>query len=333
MHWLFCQKFILVATSLGSKMPKRKRGTKAEPLCSACGKHGHYASLCVLLAKAVLSQITKTTSVATLQKLLQNETPLNLQEGGKKQRCGKTKGRRGKRVTASQKKPKRTYVADRCVAERKRTPRPRKGPLMDSLVSMKPTLSALRHLRTTGWAWKPRCGCGSKVSRCSWKTCCSRGRGRIFFRCVSCKKWYDAMVWSHLPSTRLPLALLWKALQLWYQPGNPPTLSQVAHHLGVSGAVGGSLDVVLRRLRHLEAQLSEEWQQQNSLSGDLEADGTTLRKWKVRCRGEHLRRLSTANCGLSSRTVPCPLPEVDRHQASFEATGRKHGPSQCLQGV
>lgn len=209
----------------------------------------------------------------------------------------------------------------------------REGPLMDSLVSMKPTLSALRHLRTTGWAWKPRCGCGSKVSRCSWKTCCSRGRGRIFFRCVSCKKWYDAMVWSHLPSTRLPLALLWKALQLWYQPGNPPTLSQVAHHLGVSGAVGGSLDVVLRRLRHLEAQLSEEWQQQNSLSGDLEADGTTLRKWKVRCRGEHLRRLSTANCGLSSRTVPCPLPEVDRHQASFEATGRKHGPSQCLQGV
>ena len=126
MHWLFCQKFILVATSLGSKMPKRKRGTKAEPLCPACGKHGHYASSCVLLAKAVLSQITKTTSVATLQKLLQNETPLNLQEGGKKQRCGKTKGRRGKRVTASQKKPKRTYVADRCVAERKRTPRPRR---------------------------------------------------------------------------------------------------------------------------------------------------------------------------------------------------------------
>ena len=200
-HWLFCQKYILVATSLGSKMPKRKRGTKAEPLCSACGKHGHYASLCVLLAKAVLSQITKTTSVATLQKLLQNETPLNLQEGGKKQRCGKTKGRRGKRVTASQKKTKRTYVADRCVAERKRTPRPRKGPLMDSLVSMKPTLSALRHLRTTGWAWKPRCGCGSKVSRCSWKTCCSRGRGRIFSDVYLARS--GTMRWSGLISPAL----------------------------------------------------------------------------------------------------------------------------------
>ena len=50
--------------------------------------------------------------------------------------------------------------------------------------------------------------------------------------------------------------------------------------LCLSGGRGGVLKRVVNSLRKSEAQCALSWQDRNPVSGDVEADATTLRKFK-----------------------------------------------------
>lgn len=121
-----------------------------------------------------------------------------------------------------------------------------------------------------------------------------RGQGRLLFSCWTCRKDYDCCVFSSLPPTRLPLATVVSALKYYYQRGAVPTLNQVAEHVARSASHSGAICRLIRRRRCLEMQLAEDWQASTGLSGDLEADGITLLRWKVRREG------LSGSAGLSS---------------------------------
>ena len=74
-------------------MPKRKRGSKATPLCSHCGESGHYSTTCPELAQEVLKSLSKTCSTVKLKDLL-SAGSLSLKHAKKPLKTGKRKGRR-----------------------------------------------------------------------------------------------------------------------------------------------------------------------------------------------------------------------------------------------
>ena len=59
-------------------------------------------------------------------------------------------------------------------------------------------------------------------------------------------------------------------------------LQHMSGMLEMSGSHGGTLKTLIRSLRKTEAKCALAWQQRQFLEGDVEADATSLRKWKSR---------------------------------------------------
>ena len=109
------------------------------------------------------------------------------------QREKETKPNRGapwskKRAAASNKSERKTKARTRRQSiKSKRRPRAMKVPWNKAEITAKASKAAYRKLVVDRWAWKPpRCQCGSKFHEVPWRTCLSRGYGRLFVRCYSC---------------------------------------------------------------------------------------------------------------------------------------------------
>ena len=184
------------------KVNRRSKGTKSEPSCRVCSQTGHYASKCPQLATKLLQAVKKTAGAEQIVSFLQTRGTARtakiqgLQNRPKrtlKRAKGKRKPNRGapwskKRAAASNKSERKARARTRRQSiKSKRRPRAMKVPWNKAEITAKASKAAYRRLVADRWAWKPpRCQCGSKFHEVPWRTCLSRGYGRLFVRCYSC---------------------------------------------------------------------------------------------------------------------------------------------------
>lgn len=169
------------------------RGTKQKPRCTHCGGKGHYTSTCPALAAAALKALAKTTDLKKLQSQLNKGEPLRLQKLGKNRRAlKKASGKRGfseafKAASGKSKRTKKSASQHRR-KEKERKPRAKKQLSSEDGVTAVPSRKAYQKLLASKWVWKPgKCECGGSFTRVPWKTCMSRGFGRLFVRCEDCE--------------------------------------------------------------------------------------------------------------------------------------------------
>ena len=181
------------------KVSRRSKGTKAQPTCRVCSKTGHYASKSPKLAKQLLQAVKKTAGAGQIVSFLQKNGTAKIQglqnkpKRTLKRAKGKRKPNRGApwsktRAKASQKDERKTRARTRRQKKTtKRRPRAMKMPWNKAEITAKASKAAYRKLLADRWAWKPPlCQCGSKFQEVPWRTCLSRGFGRLFVRCYGC---------------------------------------------------------------------------------------------------------------------------------------------------
>ena len=262
-----------------------KRGTKAQPLCGWCKKRGHYRSNCPHLAQKLLQAAVQHSTVDALTKHVASGKPLKLNVHTRPQRTAKrAKGKRfhlpGK--SAAAKKKQRTKGAKRRNKERQqmRKPKAKKQPLRK--FTQKAVNSALKALKDTGWLWKKQpCSCGDRYVQVPLKQSNERGLGRVYLRCAGCRRWSDVLAFSFLPVVKMPLPLVHEAMTRYCHGPFPETLQSAASAMGLSGTSAGSaLSKLWNALKVAEVRCMEQRQADRQLSGLLEVDATSVRKWR-----------------------------------------------------
>ena len=177
-----------------------------------------------------------------------------------------------------------------------------------------PSRKAYKELLASKWVWKPgKCQCGGSFAAVSWKTCNSRGFGRLFYRCEDCESvlvgqskfslllldkkvdrpvynltasfscsvsgFKDVMNFSALPTLRWPIVHYWFFLQQWFANSKRPWSEEIARMMGVSGQACSAARQLGEVLLRAEALCAQKTQDSRKLSGLLEVDGTSIRKF------------------------------------------------------
>ncbi|CAK9013870.1 unnamed protein product [Durusdinium trenchii] len=143
-----------------------------------------------------------------------------------------------------------------------------------------PSRKAYKELLASKWVWKPgKCQCGGSFAAVSWKTCNSRGFGRLFYRCEDCESFKDVMNFSALPTLRWPIVHYWFFLQQWFANSKRPSSEEIARMMGVSGQACSAARRLGEVLLRAEALCAQKTQDSRKLSGLLEVDGTSIRKF------------------------------------------------------
>ena len=223
-----------------------KRGTKENPRCRICGKHGHYSSSCPALAQTLLKAVRRNANTLQISKFLEtNERAQtsNMLEKPRKTLKRRSRGKAWHKNSQSQiskhvrKKPAKRKNA---VSDSNRKPKPTKDPAKMS-VTKKNTEAAFRKLKQKGWLWKQNecMACAGDLVRMTWNTCQLRGHGRLFYRCSQCQAYFDVLTFSHLPTVRLPVAVVAEAVEKHFAVSPPPSASQIGILLGCSATPAG----------------------------------------------------------------------------------------------
>jgi hypothetical protein len=89
----------------------------------------------------------------------------------------------------------------------------------------------------------------------------------------------DVMSFSALPTLRWPIVHYWTFLERWFATSNRPTSEEIARTMGVSGQGCSAARRLGQVLLTAEAVCAERTQEKRKLSGLLEVDGTSIRKF------------------------------------------------------
>ena len=262
-------------------------------LCKVCSQRGHHANSCPLLAARVLKALTRHSQAEQINQHLKDNKQLRCLDVPKKpRRCLKRQcGKRGVKKAFLKKHPqseaarkKRKIQSKKKNAENEKSRMPRAKTDVSKQPSPKSnvTMQGFRFLKKTGWLWTPpRCQCSGLWSLCSYEESQLRGRGRLFWRCDSCRKYMDVLANSHLRTMRMPLAHAVAGLKRYFKGKCPPTLESMARDLGHCGLSGTSLQKLRDCLMSAVARVAKHVQDGRQLSGVLEADATSLRKTRL----------------------------------------------------
>ncbi|CAK9051749.1 Uncharacterized protein SCF082_LOCUS28378, partial [Durusdinium trenchii] len=224
-----------------------KRGSKAHPLCTFCKKDGHYSSTCPLLAQKCLKALSGHNlkslekHVAEGKKLYVSGLP------GKSQRTlksasGKRSWNEVSKVGGTKKVRKAESKKEHAKKDGIRRPRPKSIRDQQPVFNAKCTRSAYRKLVSAGWK--------------------------------------DVLSFSYLPVVRMPLYHVWLAAEAWFATTKPPSLSDLGQRLGYNSQRCGVLRRLVRAFLVAESRCAQLTQASRTLSGPLEVDGTSIKKWR-----------------------------------------------------
>ena len=87
------------------------------------------------------------------------------------------------------------------------------------------------------------------------------------------------MNFSALPCLRWPIVHYWSFLQHWFAASQRPSSEEIARRMKVSGQANSAARKLGRVLLSAEALCAQRTQQKRTLSGLLEVDGTSFRKF------------------------------------------------------
>eukprot|EP00438_Fugacium_kawagutii_P017308 Skav234193 [mRNA] locus=scaffold2984:203318:204243:- [translate_table: standard] len=104
-----------------------------------------------------------------------------------------------------------------------------------------------------------------------------RGFGRLFVRCEDCESFKDVMNFSALPTLRWPVIHYWAFLEQWF--ASRCSSETIAARMGVSGQACSAARRVGQVLLSAEALCAQRTQDARKISGLLEVDGTSFRKF------------------------------------------------------
>ena len=100
-----------------------------------------------------------------------------------------------------------------------------------------------RRLLSSKWAWKRTTrACGGSLCKVKKALVHKRGHGRPFQRCTRCKKFFDVLVGSHLPTVKAALPVVVDVMVKYFASIRCPTANRIGSQLGIS------CDGVLRKL-------------------------------------------------------------------------------------
>lgn len=80
-----------------------------------------------------------------------------------------------------------------------------------------------------------------------------------------------------------------RALQLYFGQTPPPSVGHIGLQLGLSGKNTGTLQQLWSSCQSHEVSLAKEEQAAANLSGQMESDATSIRKWKEEASAERKR--------------------------------------------
>ncbi|CAE7197797.1 unnamed protein product [Symbiodinium sp. CCMP2592] len=256
---------------------KRKRSvdhsSSSSHKCGHCGKTGHHRTSCPTLAAALLRAAVQYTNPRKLEDHLAQEKPLRLNVDKKQQKSLKRSS--GRRFSAQwpRKDDSRSKVSSKLRKVQARLRELRRKP--------RDVRAALQALRKAKWLWKPgRCSCGEHLQQVPFKASLKRGNGRAYLRCPQCHKWFDSLAFSFLPVLRMPLPTVYKAMQIYFQQGRVLSVDEIGRLLGCSGSPASALKKLVKALRAAECRCMDHKQQLRQVTGDVEADGTSIRHWR-----------------------------------------------------
>ena len=139
---------------------------------------------------------------------------------------------------------------------------------------------------------------------------------------------FDVLTWSHLVTVRMALWHVWQALLLWFGTTPAPSVDDVGRRLGVSGSSTGPVSKLLHCVLGQEAGLALIQQNQTKLRGFIQADGTSVRHYKVGTDLMYIQWFGMIQGGpleLRSRklllflwVLPEQVPWENHHRKSFK---------------
>ena len=129
----------------------------------------------------------------------------------------------------------------------------------------------LEYWRKNSREWVPADASAQAGKWCiSWKVCIRLESGA----------YVDCLRWSHLKLVRMTLLALVALLKLYFSKPVPPSNDELASSLGMSGHSNTSFSQVTTTLWNHEVLCWHDRQSSRRLSGVVEADATSLRKWR-----------------------------------------------------